>query len=65
MSNWKKRGWKTAANHPVKNEELWRQLDAAIQRHTIEWVWVKGHAGIHGNEMADSLANKGIDELGQ
>lgn len=60
MNNWKKRGWKTAANKPVKNEDLWRRLDEAIQRHAIEWVWVKGHAGHDGNERADSLANKGI-----
>jgi len=60
MSNWKKRGWKTAANKPVKNEDLWRRLDQAIQRHRIEWIWVKGHAGDEGNERADSLANRGI-----
>lgn len=60
MINWKKRGWKTAANQPVKNEELWRRLDAAIQRHAIEWIWVKGHAGDPGNERADNLANRGI-----
>ncbi|MEY4717893.1 MAG: hypothetical protein RL563_511 [Pseudomonadota bacterium] len=63
MANWKKRGWKTAANKPVKNEDLWRRLDAAIQNHQIEWVWVKGHNGEPGNEHADSLANKGIDTL--
>jgi len=63
LANWKKRGWKTANNKPVKNEDLWRRLDQAIQRHRIEWIWVKGHAGDHGNERADSLANKGIDEL--
>jgi len=63
MINWKKRGWKTAANKPVKNEELWRRLDAAIQRHLIEWVWVKGHSGEPGNERADTLANQGIAGL--
>jgi len=63
MANWKKRGWKTSNNKPVKNEDLWRRLDQAIQRHSIEWIWVKGHAGNDGNERADSLANKGIDEL--
>lgn len=63
MSNWKKRGWKTTANKPVKNEDLWRRLDQAIQKHSIEWIWVKGHAGDDGNERADSLANKGIDGL--
>lgn len=65
MVNWKKRGWKTAANKPVKNEDLWRRLDQAIQRHSIEWVWVKGHSGDAGNETADSLANKGIQQLSQ
>ena len=65
MSNWKKRGWKTAANKPVKNEDLWRRLDDAIQRHNVEWIWVKGHAGDPGNERADSLANAGIDALRQ
>lgn len=63
MDNWKKRGWKTAANKPVKNEDLWRRLDTAIQSHHIEWVWVKGHNGEPGNERADSLANQGIDTL--
>ncbi|MGD0960719.1 MAG: ribonuclease HI [Methylomonas sp.] len=63
MDNWKKRGWKTAANQPVKNAELWRRLDEAIQRHTIEWIWVKGHSGDAGNEMADQLANQGIEAL--
>jgi len=63
MDNWKKRGWKTAAKKPVKNEDLWRRLDAAIQIHSIDWQWVKGHSGNVGNEKADSLANKGIDTL--
>ncbi|BCG63336.1 MAG: ribonuclease HI [Methyloprofundus sp.] len=63
MANWKKRGWKTAAKKPVKNEDLWRRLDTAMQKHQIEWVWVKGHAGIFGNEKADQLANQGIDSL--
>jgi ribonuclease HI len=63
MNNWKKRGWKTADRKPVKNEDLWRRLDAAIQRHSIEWIWVKGHAGDEGNERADALANKGIEQL--
>lgn len=60
MVNWKSRGWKTAARQPVKNEQLWRRLDAAIQKHRIEWVWVKGHAGDPGNERADALANRGV-----
>ncbi|WAK00918.1 ribonuclease HI [Methylobacter sp. YRD-M1] len=63
MINWKKRGWKTAAKTPVKNEDLWRRLDAAIEKHDIEWRWIKGHAGNEGNERADALANLGIDSL--
>ncbi len=63
MPNWKKRGWKTATKKPVKNVDLWKQLDDAIQRHTIDWQWVKGHSGHTGNEIADQLANRGIDEL--
>ncbi len=60
MENWKKRGWKTAAKKPVKNEDLWRRLDTAIAKHKIKWVWVKGHSGDIGNEKADDLANKGV-----
>lgn len=60
MDNWKKRGWKTAAKKPVKNEDLWRRLDSAIERHEIKWIWVKGHSGDAGNERADMLANKGV-----
>ena len=63
MANWKKRGWKTAAKKPVKNQDLWQALDEAASRHEVEWKWVKGHAGDEGNEMADLLANRGIDEL--
>ncbi len=63
MTNWKARGWKTAAKKPVKNEDLWRRLDAAIERHEIQWQWVKGHSGNVGNDSADRLANQGIDEL--
>ena len=63
MENWKKRGWKTAAKKPVKNEDLWRRLDTAMQRHDVDWTWVKGHSGNVGNEKADQLANKGIDTL--
>lgn len=63
MPNWKKRGWKTAAKKPVKNQDLWQALDEAVARHDIEWKWVRGHDGVEGNEMADALANKGIDEL--
>ncbi len=63
MPNWKKRGWKTSAKKPVKNKDLWQALDAAVARHEVDWRWVKGHNGNAGNEMADELANKGIDEL--
>ena len=63
MANWKKRGWKTANKQPVKNEDLWRRLDSALQRHEVEWIWVKGHSGDHGNEKADLLANKGIKSI--
>jgi ribonuclease HI len=63
MPNWKKRGWKTAARTPVKNEDLWRRLDEAITKHKIEWKWVKGHSGDAGNDRADVLANLGIDSL--
>ena len=60
MDNWKKRGWKTAAKKPVKNVDLWRRLDSAIENHDINWTWVKGHSGDEGNEKADMLANKGV-----
>lgn len=62
IHNWKKRGWKTSAKKPVKNADLWKLLDAQVNRHTVHWVWVKGHAGNVGNEAADALANRGIDE---
>jgi ribonuclease HI len=65
LPNWKKRNWKTASKTPVKNEDLWRRLDAAIARHQIEWKWVKGHSGEPGNERADALANLAIDALGK
>ena len=63
LPNWKKRGWKTAARKPVKNQDLWQALDDAVGRHDIDWRWVKGHTGNAGNEMADELANRGIEEL--
>ena len=63
MPNWKKRGWKTAAKKPVKNVDLWQKLDAVIGEHKIDWCWVKGHSGHRENEIADQLANQGIDEL--
>lgn len=62
LQNWKKRGWKTASKKPVKNIDLWQRLDALIEPHTIEWHWVKGHSGHPQNELADELANRGIDE---
>lgn len=61
IENWKKRGWKTADKKPVKNDDLWRRLDAAVTQHDIEWIWVKGHAGHEGNERADELANRGVE----
>ena len=64
IHGWKARGWKTAAKAPVKNVDLWQALDAAQARHTIEWRWVKGHAGHEGNERADALANKGVGMAG-
>ena len=63
IENWKKRGWKTAAKKPVKNEDLWRRLDKACGQHEINWQWVKGHSGHRENELVDALANQGIDEL--
>lgn len=61
IHDWKKRGWKTADKKPVKNAELWRQLDELAAGHQIEWIWVKGHAGHPGNERADALANLGVE----
>jgi ribonuclease HI len=62
IHNWKKRGWKTADNKPVKNVDLWQRLDALAQSHQVKWHWVKGHAGDPGNERADALANRGATE---
>ena len=62
MKGWKRNGWKTADKKPVKNVELWQELDAQLERHQITWVWVKGHAGDPGNEKADELANRGVDD---
>lgn len=61
--NWKKRGWKTAAKKPVKNVDLWKQLDELVKDHNVTWNWVKGHSGHPENEKADELANKGIESL--
>lgn len=63
IHGWKKNGWKTAAKKPVKNQDLWQQLDAACARHDITWKWVKGHAGDEGNERADELARLGVEQV--
>lgn len=62
LPSWERNGWKTAAKKPVMNAELWQRLQAAAQRHDVEWRWVKGHAGDIGNELADALANRGMAE---
>ena len=64
IHGWKKNGWKTAAKKPVKNEDLWRELDELVSRHQVSWTWVKGHAGHPENEKADELANLGAAEFG-
>ena len=63
IAGWKARGWRTAAKQPVKNAELWKQLDTLVTgtRHRIDWRWVKGHSGDPGNERADALANRGVE----
>ena len=63
LDNWKKRSWKTAGKRQVLHVDLWMQLDGLINKHELEWFWVKGHSGHAENEMADQLANQGIDEL--
>lgn len=63
LDNWKRNGWRTAGKQPVKNQDLWEQLDRVMAQHTITWHWVKGHSGDPGNERADALANLGIQEL--
>ncbi|HEY8875979.1 MAG TPA: ribonuclease HI [Roseateles sp.] len=63
ITNWQRRGWKTADGKPVKNADLWMRLDALRKLHTVEWRWVKGHAGDPGNERADMLANKGVASI--
>lgn len=60
---WKARGWRTSDKKPVKNDDLWQQLDGLAQTHEIEWIWVKGHAGHEGNERADVLANEGVAQV--
>ena len=63
LTGWKAKGWKTAAKKPVKNTDLWQELDKANNQHKVNWVWIKGHSGHPGNEKADELANKGIDDM--
>lgn len=63
VHGWKARNWLTSDKKPVKNVDLWKTLDSLVQQHQIEWVWVKGHAGNVGNERADALANKGVDQV--
>ena len=63
IHDWKRRGWRTAAREPVKNQELWKALDELASAHEVEWFWVKGHAGHPENERADALANRGVEEL--
>ena len=65
IEGWKRKGWKNSQKKPVKNADLWQRLDAARQPHKIDWRWVKGHSGHPENELADQLANKGVEELGR
>lgn len=62
IHSWKQRGWRTADKKPVKNADLWQRMDEEVAKHTITWKWVKGHAGDPGNERADLLANRGVEE---
>ncbi len=63
IHGWKRNNWRTADKKPVKNAELWQRLEQETARHTIEWKWVKGHSGDIGNEKADELANRGVDQV--
>jgi ribonuclease HI len=63
LPGWKRKNWRTADGKPVKNSELWKQLEAAAARHDVDWIWVKGHSGNMGNEKADALANRGVDDV--
>jgi len=63
IHNWRRKGWKTADNKPVKNQDLWERLTAALERHEVEWLWVRGHAGHAENERADALAREAIARI--
>ena len=63
IHNWKRRGWRTADNKPVKNDDLWKRLDGLVAEHEVQWHWVRGHTGDPGNERADQLANRGVDSV--
>jgi len=63
IHGWKRNGWKTADRKPVKNAELWRELESASSRHRVRWHWVRGHSADAGNERADALANLGVDQV--
>lgn len=63
LAGWKSRNWKTAARKPVRNQDLWQRLDELVGQHQVEWHWVRGHTGHPGNERADALANRGLDEM--
>ncbi len=65
LPNWRRRQWKTSAGKPVKNQDLWQRLLKALETHRVQWEWVRGHSGHSGNERADRLANKAIDEMQQ
>ena len=62
---WKRKGWRTADKKPVKNVDLWQRLEAALERHDVHWIWLKGHAGHDGNERADELARRGVEAARQ
>lgn len=63
LAGWKRKGWKTSEGKPVKNQDLWQQLDALITTHRVHWRWVRGHSGVEGNERADALANEAIARM--
>ena len=63
LAGWKRNGWRTTNKKPVKNQDLWQELEVELERHQVTWEWVKGHAGDPGNERADELANRGVDAV--